>query len=92
MDTFTATIHAFNLCFSVYSPKDHKGAITTLQFNWNDSVIASGSESGEILLYNVVSGVASSPLVGAKSQVNVLDDRSNAFGNIVIKKGKNTTY
>lgn len=45
---------------------DHKAAVTAVQFNWNDSVIASGSESGEIILFNVVTGLGSAPLAGAQ--------------------------
>ena len=45
--------------------------MTSLQFNWNDTDIASGSESGEIILHNVVSGMASRPLIIAqKTQVS----------------------
>ena len=47
----------------------HKSKITSLQFNFKDSVIASGSENGEIRLHDVVTGIASSPLVVPKAQV-----------------------
>ena len=44
--------------------------MTSLQFNWNDTDIASGSEAGEIILHNVVSGMASKPLkIAPKTQV-----------------------
>jgi len=46
------------------------GPVTTLQFNYNDTVIASGSESGEIMLYNVVTGLGYMPLKAPKGQVN----------------------
>jgi protein NEDD1 len=48
----------FNAIFLLL--QDHKGTVTSLQFNWNDTVIASGSETGDIILYNVVTGVGSS--------------------------------
>ncbi|XP_038067720.1 protein NEDD1-like isoform X2 [Patiria miniata] len=46
----------------------HQDAVTYTTFNWNDTYIASGSASGEILLHNVVSGQASSPLLAPKAQ------------------------
>ncbi|ELU15027.1 hypothetical protein CAPTEDRAFT_42942, partial [Capitella teleta] len=42
------------------SYKDHKGPVTSVQFNWNDTIIASGSETGEIILFNVVTGLGRS--------------------------------
>ncbi|XP_067683678.1 protein NEDD1-like [Haliotis asinina] len=48
--------------------KEHKGPVTCTQFNWNDSYIASGSESGEIILHNFVTGQSSSPLLAPKSE------------------------
>lgn len=50
------------------SYKDHKGPLTSLQFNCDDTVIASASETGDIILYNVVSGQCCSPLVTQKGQ------------------------
>lgn len=50
------------------SYRDHKGPITAVQFNWNDTDIASGSESGEIILYNVVSGHGCTPLTTPRVQ------------------------
>ncbi|XP_022080950.1 protein NEDD1-like [Acanthaster planci] len=44
----------------------HQDAVTCTTFNWNDTYVASGSASGEILLHNVVSGQASSPLLAPK--------------------------
>ncbi|XP_033647382.1 protein NEDD1-like [Asterias rubens] len=46
----------------------HQDSVTCAIFNWNDTYIASGSASGEILLHNVVSGQASSPLIAPKTQ------------------------
>ena len=43
-----------------------------MQFNWNDTVIASGSESGEIILFNVLTSIASSPLIHNNAQVSYL--------------------
>ncbi|XP_071083151.1 protein NEDD1-like [Haliotis cracherodii] len=48
--------------------KEHKGPVTCTQFNWNDSYIASGSESGEIILHNFVTGQSSSPLLAPKAE------------------------
>lgn len=48
--------------------KGLKGPVTTLQFNWNDTVIASGSESGEIMVYNVITGLGYTPLTSPKAQ------------------------
>lgn len=42
--------------------KGHKDAISCIIFNWNDTHIASGSSSGEVLIHNVVSGQCGSPL------------------------------
>ncbi len=53
------------------------GRITALQFNWNDTDIASGSETGEIILYNVISGMPSKPLTTPKVH-------SHVVGNILI--------
>ena len=52
--------------------KDHKDSVTALQFNWNDTVIASASQSGEIILYNVVTGLGYSPLIAPKVQVSAV--------------------
>ncbi len=49
--------------------QDHKSGVTSVAFNWNDTDIASGSESGEIILYNVVTGQGSGPLIAPKVQV-----------------------
>lgn len=48
--------------------KDHKGPVTCAQFNCSDTYIASGSETGEIILYNVVTGQGCSPMVAPKIQ------------------------
>lgn len=48
--------------------KDHKGPVTCAKFNWNDTHIASGSTTGEIILYNVLTGQGCSPLIAPKVQ------------------------
>lgn len=48
--------------------KDHKGPVTCAQFNSNDTYIASGSETGEIILFNVVTGQGCSPMVSPRIQ------------------------
>ena len=52
--------------------QNHHVKVTSLMFNWKDAHVASGSESGEIIINNVVSGVASAPLISPKSQVSVV--------------------
>ena len=46
--------------------------MTSIQFNWNDTMIASGSESGEIILFSVVTGIGYSPLVVPREQVRYI--------------------
>ncbi|XP_050413244.1 protein NEDD1 [Patella vulgata] len=48
--------------------KEHKSAITSLAFNWNDAYIASGSRSGDIILHNLLTGQSGSPLRAPKVQ------------------------
>ncbi|XP_048738693.2 protein NEDD1-like isoform X2 [Ostrea edulis] len=48
--------------------KDHKGPVSCVLFNANDSHIASGSESGEIIVYNVVTGQGCRPMTAPKVQ------------------------
>ncbi|XP_066447561.1 protein NEDD1 isoform X1 [Eleutherodactylus coqui] len=50
------------------SLKDHKDEITSVTFNGNDSYIASGSMSGEIVLYNVTTNLSSTPFGHGSSQ------------------------
>ncbi|XP_056430456.1 protein NEDD1 [Hyla sarda] len=50
------------------SLKDHKDEITSVTFNGNDNYIASGSMSGEIILYNVTTNVSSAPFGHGSSQ------------------------
>ncbi|XP_069829951.1 protein NEDD1 isoform X2 [Dendropsophus ebraccatus] len=50
------------------SLKDHKDEITSVTFNGNDSYIASGSMSGEIILYNVTTNLSSAPFGHGSSQ------------------------
>ncbi|XP_060074999.1 protein NEDD1-like [Ylistrum balloti] len=48
--------------------KGHTGTVTCAKFNWNDTYIASGSDTGEIIVYNAVSGQGCSPMVAPKAQ------------------------
>ncbi|KAL8620366.1 hypothetical protein ACOMHN_012991 [Nucella lapillus] len=48
--------------------KEHKGPVSTVRYNWNNSYIASGSETGEIILHNTLTGQSSSPLVAPSVQ------------------------
>ncbi|XP_054750791.2 protein NEDD1-like isoform X1 [Lytechinus pictus] len=48
--------------------KEHRESVSCVIFNWNDSYIASGSASGEILLHNVVSGQPGSPMLVSNGQ------------------------
>lgn len=43
--------------------KDHKGPVTSARFGQGSNVIAAGSETGEIIIYNVVTGQGCRPLV-----------------------------
>lgn len=58
----------------LYDPvlQDHKGPVSCVRFNANDSHIASGSESGEIIVYNVVTGQGCRPMTAPKVQVCIL--------------------
>ncbi|XP_033745078.1 protein NEDD1-like [Pecten maximus] len=48
--------------------KGHTGTVTCAKFNWNDTYIASGSDTGEIIVYNAVSGQGCSPMIAPKAQ------------------------
>ncbi|XP_069140779.1 protein NEDD1-like [Argopecten irradians] len=48
--------------------KGHAGTVTCAKFNWNDTYIASGSDLGEIIVYNTVSGQGCTPMVAPKAQ------------------------
>ncbi|XP_075065433.1 protein NEDD1 isoform X2 [Mixophyes fleayi] len=50
------------------SLKDHKDEVTSVIFNGNDSYVASGSMSGEIILYNVTTNLSSTPFGHGSSQ------------------------
>ncbi|XP_044133208.1 protein NEDD1 isoform X2 [Bufo gargarizans] len=50
------------------SLKDHKDEITSVTFNGNDSYIASGSMSGEIVLHNVTTNLSSAPFGHGSNQ------------------------
>ncbi|KAK7103028.1 protein NEDD1-like [Littorina saxatilis] len=48
--------------------KEHKGPVTCARFNANNSYIAAGSETGEIILHNMVTCQSSSPIVAPNIQ------------------------
>ncbi|XP_063783814.1 protein NEDD1 isoform X2 [Pseudophryne corroboree] len=50
------------------SLKDHKDEVTSVLFNGNDSYVASGSMSGEIILHNVTTNLCSTPFGHGSSQ------------------------
>lgn len=50
------------------SYKEHKSRVTVARYNWNNSYIASGSQKGEIILHNTVTGQSSSPLIASNVQ------------------------
>lgn len=49
--------------------QNHKGPVSSVQFNWNDTYVASGSEKGEIILYNVATGMDFAPMITPRVQV-----------------------
>ena len=54
--------------------QDHINPVTCCTFNFNDKIVASSSDKGEIILTEVSSGSASAPLVGIGT------DRINCLG------------
>uniref|UniRef100_H3B3Z9 Uncharacterized protein n=1 Tax=Latimeria chalumnae TaxID=7897 RepID=H3B3Z9_LATCH len=64
------------------SLKDHKDKVTSVSFNSNDCYIASGSESGEIILHSITTNFSSAPFGHGSSQVCF-------HGNFIYKKKKN---
>ncbi|XP_064417871.1 protein NEDD1 isoform X2 [Latimeria chalumnae] len=50
------------------SLKDHKDKVTSVSFNSNDCYIASGSESGEIILHSITTNFSSAPFGHGSSQ------------------------
>ena len=62
-------LHPTNMFSRVICFQDHKGPVTCAKFNHNTSAIASGSETGEIIVYNVVTGQGCRPLVTPQPQV-----------------------
>ncbi|XP_028664851.1 protein NEDD1 [Erpetoichthys calabaricus] len=50
------------------SLKDHKDVVTCVSFNSNDSYIASGSASGEIILHSITTNLSSTPFGFGSSQ------------------------
>nr|XP_014343639.1 PREDICTED: protein NEDD1 [Latimeria chalumnae] len=54
------------------SLKDHKDKVTSVSFNSNDCYIASGSESGEIILHSITTNFSSAPFGHGSSQPQLL--------------------
>nr|KAI8733249.1 protein NEDD1-like [Biomphalaria glabrata] len=50
------------------SSSNQKNSITATRWNWNDSYLALGLETGKIILYNVVTSQANSPMNASSSQ------------------------
>ncbi|MGH0141626.1 UNVERIFIED_CONTAM: hypothetical protein FKN15_059755 [Acipenser sinensis] len=50
------------------SLKDHKDVVTCVSFNGNDSYIASGSTSGEIILHSITTNLSSTPFGHGSTQ------------------------
>ncbi|XP_045164628.2 protein NEDD1-like [Mercenaria mercenaria] len=66
--------------------KGHKGPVTCARFNQGSSAIASGSETGEIIIYNVVTGQGCRPLlapnVQAIKQIQFSRYKKSLFGSV----------
>ncbi|KFP87357.1 Protein NEDD1, partial [Acanthisitta chloris] len=60
------------------SLKDHKGEVTCIACNFNDSYIASGSLSGEIILHSVTTNLSSTPF-GYGSQQSIRHLKYSSF-------------
>lgn len=52
--------------------KDHIGPVTSARFNVGSTSIVSGSETGQIIVYNVVTGQGCRPMVKDNIQVSVI--------------------
>lgn len=50
------------------SYKNQTSPVTAVRWNWNNNNIAAGNKNGEIILYNIVTGQSSRPLVGRSTQ------------------------
>lgn len=55
--------------------QDHKDEVTCVTYNWNDCYIASGSQSGEIILHSVTTNISSTPFGHGYSQVQYEADK-----------------
>ncbi|KAK3102805.1 hypothetical protein FSP39_014046 [Pinctada imbricata] len=62
----TFTVWDLKSCQVKKTYKNHKGPVTTALFNKDDTHIASGSQSGEIIVYNVITGQGCKPMVAPK--------------------------
>lgn len=66
--------------------KGHRGPVTCARFNKGSSAIASGSETGEIIIYNVVTGQGCRPLIApnvqAIKQVQFSHHKKSLFGSV----------
>ncbi|RUS91257.1 hypothetical protein EGW08_000969, partial [Elysia chlorotica] len=61
------------------SYKNQSSSVSAVRWNWNNKCIAAGTESGEIILYNIVTGQASSPLSGRSTQVHTKKKNYNPY-------------
>ncbi|KAL4226095.1 Protein nedd1 [Mactra antiquata] len=66
--------------------KNHKGPVTCARFNQGTSCIASGSETGEIIIYNVITGQGCKPLIApnvqAVKQVQFSKQKKSLLGSV----------
>ena len=69
--TFTTSSLVFPL-----SHQDHNEEVTCVSFNGNDSYIASGSTSGDIILHSITTNLSSKAFGHGTNQVSVLFART----------------
>ncbi|KAK3800501.1 hypothetical protein RRG08_043820 [Elysia crispata] len=64
------TLHIYDRKFKSISKsyRNQSSAVCAVRWNWNNKCIAAGTKNGEIILYNIVTSQASSPLVGRSTQ------------------------
>ncbi|GFR58448.1 protein NEDD1-like [Elysia marginata] len=60
-DVLSAPSRSFQL-------QTQRSPVSAVRWNWNNNCIAAGTKQGEIILYNIVTSQASSPLVGRSTQ------------------------
>jgi len=66
MNTFKSCLYIFQM----FIYQDHVGPVTSARFNHNSTSIVSGSETGEIIVYNVTTGQGCRPLKKENVQVS----------------------